>query len=256
MKDKIISIDIRADFGFLKKPDINEGIYLTFNMLHKPALLGVLGAIIGLEGYQTKNKLPEYYQILSDLKLGIQPLGAERGNFGKTVIQYNNGVGYASFETGGNLIIKEQVLIKPAYRCFILLEAESSYHQQLGDYLENNKAEFLPYLGKNDFSLWWENWQEYEFEEFEATRDFKIQSIFMKADETIKDSTKKIPLLPWGGNSEPVFVYFEELPIGFDSSLMQYIRRQFVFTNFMLKKDFQIEGLYQLEGQDELIQLF
>ena len=45
---KLISFDLCADMGFLKKPDINEKIYLTYNMLHKPALLGILGAIIGL----------------------------------------------------------------------------------------------------------------------------------------------------------------------------------------------------------------
>jgi CRISPR-associated protein Cas5h len=257
MKDKLISIDIRADFGFLKKPDINEGIYLTYNMLHKPALLGILGAIIGLEGYHTKNKLPEYYTILSDLKIAIQPLGSEKGNYGKTVIQYNNGVGYASFETGGNLLIKEQTLIKPAYRCFILLKSENSYHQQIDDYLKNSEAEYLPYLGKNDFSLWWENWQEYEFENYNESREFKVQSVFMKNDETIKDPAQKMAFIPGIMNpAEPVFVYFEELPIGFNPALMQYTTRQFVYTNFMLKKESKIEGLYQLKGQNELIQLF
>ena len=48
---KLISFDLKAEFGFFKKPDIND-IYLTYNMLHKPALLGILGAVIGLQGYQ------------------------------------------------------------------------------------------------------------------------------------------------------------------------------------------------------------
>ena len=44
---RLISFDIQADFGFFKKPDYNDGVLLTYNMLHKPALLGILGAIIG-----------------------------------------------------------------------------------------------------------------------------------------------------------------------------------------------------------------
>lgn len=257
MTDKIISIDLKADFGFLKKPDINEGIYLTYNMLHKPVFLGILGAIIGLEGYQTKNKLPEYYRLLKDLKIGVEPLNADRGNFLKTVVQYNNGVGYASQEAGGNLIIKEQILIKPAYRCFMLLNSEYSYHQQLADFLQNRKAEYLPYLGKNDFSLWWENWQEYDFEVFDFNREFKIKTIFMKNGEIIKDAIKRKMLFSLGSNSkERMFVYFEELPIGFNEILMQYEKQQFVFTNFSLKKELQLEGLYQLKGCNELIQLF
>ena len=50
--EKLVSINIKSDFGFLKKPDTNDPIYLTFNMLHKPALLGILGAIIGEKGFQ------------------------------------------------------------------------------------------------------------------------------------------------------------------------------------------------------------
>ena len=51
---RLISFDIQADFGFFKKPDYNDGVLLTYNMLHKPALLGILGAIIGLRGYRKK----------------------------------------------------------------------------------------------------------------------------------------------------------------------------------------------------------
>lgn len=51
---RLISFDIQADFGFFKKPDYNDGVLLTYNMLHKPALLGILGTIIGLRGYRKK----------------------------------------------------------------------------------------------------------------------------------------------------------------------------------------------------------
>ena len=88
--EKIISIDLKADFGFFKKPDTNDPIYLTFNMLHKPALLGILGAILGLGGFseakeeepkpkkgeKIKTILPEYFKKLNDLKIGIKPLTA------------------------------------------------------------------------------------------------------------------------------------------------------------------------------------
>lgn len=65
---KLISFDLKAEMGFFKKPDINDGIYLTYNMLHKPALLGILGAIIGLKGYEKKGIMPEYYSRLEHLK--------------------------------------------------------------------------------------------------------------------------------------------------------------------------------------------
>ncbi|MDA3780258.1 MAG: hypothetical protein PF487_08610 [Bacteroidales bacterium] len=70
----LISFTIKAEKGFFKKPDINDGIYLTYNMLHKPAILGILGEIIGLEGYQKNGVLPKYYQELKDIPVGVKPL--------------------------------------------------------------------------------------------------------------------------------------------------------------------------------------
>jgi len=83
---KLISIDLKADFGFFRKPDANVGINLSYNMLHKPALLGILGAIIGLEGYKELGKIPEYYEKLKDLQVGIEPLGHEKGNLQKRLL--------------------------------------------------------------------------------------------------------------------------------------------------------------------------
>ena len=104
--NKVISIDLKADFGFFKKPDTNDPIYLTFNMLHKPALLGILGAILGLMGFSEAKKkvkkgkknnepvvidkeelLPEYYRKLKNLKVGVKPIDDENGNFLKTVMK-------------------------------------------------------------------------------------------------------------------------------------------------------------------------
>lgn len=256
MNDQIISIDLKADFGFLKKPDINESIYLTYNMLHKPAFLGILGAIIGLEGYIEKDHLPDYYEKLKELKIGIEPLNSEKGNYTKTVIQYNNAVGYASQEAGGNLIVREQVLIKPTFRCYIAQQGNYSNFLSIWEYLEKQRAEFLPYFGKNDFSLWWDNFQCHDFKMFPFDRDYKICTLFMKSDQTLKDFVRRSTFALFSQTKEPNFMCFEELPVGFDERLMQYDKRQFVFTNFRFPKELQIDGLYQLEGKDELVQLF
>ncbi len=252
---KLISIDLRADLGFLKKPDINEGIYLTYNMLHKPVLLGILGAIIGLEGYRTKGILPKYYQLLKYLRIGIQPLQARKGHFLKSVVQYNNGVGYASQEEGGNLIIREQILIKPAFRCYIELNTTNTHHEQILTSLLANEAEYLPYFGKNEYSLWWENFREYEYHPFEFDRNYEIMTLFMKSEQIVSEMVQQPTISFLETNSAGKFMYFEELPVGFDEELLQYEKRQFVFTNFMFGRDSKIDGLYQLRGQDGLVQL-
>lgn len=251
---KLISFDIMADFGFLKKPDTNEPMYLTFNMIHKPFVLGLLGAILGERGFQKNEVLPDYYLKLKDTLIGIMPLSKEenfKGNFQKMVITYNNGVGYASKETGGNLIITEQTLIKPYYRIFLLTDI-----QELIRRVQNYEAEFLPYLGKNDFSLWWENVQVYDYKEFEPTSSFKVNSLFIKK-MIVKDGKEVDDDVPaWEMDfTSGEFMYFERLPVGYDDELFQYEYQPFVLTTFKIKKDYKIDNLYQLDN-DEVIQIF
>ncbi len=248
---QLISFDIKADFGFLKKPDTNEPMYLTFNMIHKPFVLGLLGAILGERGFQKNEVLPDYYLKLKSTPIGFMPLNAEKGNFQKTVIKYNNGVGYASHETGGNLIITEQTLIKPSYRIYLLTD-----NQELIQRIQNYEAEFLPYLGKNDFSLWWDNVKVYDYKEFEPTSSYQVNSLFIKKKiiKNGKEINNDIPVweMDFTGNE---FMYFERLPIGYDEELFQYEYQPFVLTSFKLKKGYKIDNLYQL-NKDEIIQVF
>ena len=261
---KLISIDLFADFGMLKKPDTNEPIYLTFNMLHKPALLGILGAIVGEGGFKEKGVLPNYYLKLQDLKIGIQPLNHENGNYNKTIITYNNTTGMASKEQGGNLMITEQTLVAPAYRCFFMLDTEIEIHQKADKYLSNYNADFLPYLGKNEFSVWWENYIVHDgYEKFDPQTSFKINSIFIK-DQPIKDTTDSADLM----NYDPVLLidsegntysYFERLPIGYtdlSKKTYQYEYNNFAYTDWSLTLKNKNSNLLLKTRQNGIIQVF
>jgi len=279
MEKKLISIDISSLFAFFKKPDNNEGIIFTYNFIHKPALLGIFGSIIGLKGFyqiyeetkKTKDikkekktelskriKLPEYYNYLSSLKIGVEPLDSKDGYFQKTIIKYNNSTGHASEEQGGNLIIEEQTIIKPSYRIFVLLELDNEKENDLYINLKNLESTYIPYAGKNDFSLWWENFIEYNFSPYIPDVDFRIDSIFIKEDvnKTIKDfSHKKTANFFDSSHNFGNFIYFEKLPIGYDQNMPYYCFADFVYTNKTIKKDYQLNNLYKL-NKDKIIQLF
>lgn len=263
---KIISINIKSDFGFLKKPDTNDPIYLTFNMLHKPSLLGILGAIIGEKGFQKHGEMPDYYKKLKGLKVSIAPLEEdgkayhENGNFSKTIIKYNNTTGLASEEEGGNLMITEQALVAPAFKCWIMLDLENEIETKLYNYLKESKAEYLPYLGKNEFSLWWDNFEEYEYEIFKPEGIFRINSLFIK-EETVKEG-KYDPIFQLDMSSSfagKEYLYFERLPVSYETTkLFQYEYEDFAFTNWHLKQNYNLLSklkLYKLSN-DEIIQLF
>lgn len=261
---KLISFTIYAEKGFLKKPDINEGMYLSYNMLHKPAILGILGAIVGLEGYKKNQEFPEYYKLFKDIPIGIKPKNDDKGNFQKTIISYNNTTGLASNEPGGNLIITEQTLIAPAYTIYLLLDLEKKNQKKLYENIKKQEAVYLPYLGKNDYSLWWnkEEVKEYEFEKTnEISKSFKIDTIFNKNELLLKDNiddeiSDELNLLDVSDiPEEDNFMYFERLPVGFDEKLYQYEMADFAFTNFKLNAKSNFKSIYKLAETGFFIQL-
>lgn len=255
--EKLISFDLKADFAFFKKPDYNAGLQLSYNMLHKPALLGILGAIIGLEGYKEKGKLPEYFEQLKHLQIGIMPLAHENGNYQKTVLRYTNGVGYANKD--GNLLVDETMLIAPAYRCFVLLNMDNELEVKIYHSILKQEAVFIPYLGKNEFQAWIEEPKDNEFEQIEINKaSFALDSLFIKSG--IVQQQKVEPEINFDFSvSGGSFTYFERLPIGFNEELMQYEMGEFAFTDWKMKAETIIPNLFSVRYNDKEtvnIQLF
>ena len=50
---KAIKFNLSGKFAHFKKPDVNSYAYFTYSHIHKVALLGILGAILGLKGYES-----------------------------------------------------------------------------------------------------------------------------------------------------------------------------------------------------------
>ncbi|MCM4154763.1 type I-B CRISPR-associated protein Cas5b [Gramella sp. AN32] len=253
----LVSFDLKGDFGFFRKPETNNTLNVSYNMLHKPALLGLLGAVIGLKGYKKKGELPEYYQKLSKVKVGIEPLNHDKGNFTKTSIKYSNTVGYAN--KGTTFLTEELTLVSPQYRVFLLLDSANKDQEQLLENLKGCRTEFIPYFGKNEFTAWWERKSfkiyDYEVNISEKPERIKIKSLFIK-----KGAMLPIISEPRSerGNRDKVnlpFVYFERLPIDFNLELMQYELAEMVYTNFDLENSANISNLYNIKELKGYVQL-
>lgn len=63
------------------------------------------------------------------MKIAILPLN-NKGIISKKIQIFNNSVGYASKEQGGNLIVKEQWLENPKWEICILLDCEEAKNQR------------------------------------------------------------------------------------------------------------------------------
>lgn len=253
---KLISFDLKADFAFFRKPDTNATINLSYNIIHRPAVLGILGAILGLEGYKEKGKLPQYYEVLKEVKVGIEPLNHDKGNYVKTNIKYSNTVGYAN--KGTNFLTEELTLVNPEYRIYLLLNEDDDHQKQLAENLKKGCAEFIPYLGKNEFTAWWnsDSYKEYDFSESEiANEKVKVLSIFQK--KTVLRDNLEIPfadLLNFDQEEIP-FIYFERLPKDFDLTLMQYEMAEFAYSSFLISNAEKLENLIFIDELNAYVQL-
>jgi len=194
----VTSFIIHSNLGFFKKPDTTD-TYLTYQFPPRSAILGILGAIYGFEGYNADSTVPDFYKKLDPLKMGIQPLEL-KGDFKpplsikdfqplktplqKTFLTYNNYHGYGSYESGGNLVKKEQILINPSYRIYMHSgEIEEKIYDELIANLEKNRSYFTPYMGKNEFpiDIIFEENEDYKNVNHSAT---KIDTIYF--DEIIR----------------------------------------------------------------------
>ena len=244
---EVLKFTLKGKTAFFKKPDVNTYLYYTYGNIHKCAILGILGSILGYSGYNaeklkseiTKSKkvsLPEYYRKLKDLKISIVPLSKD-GFISKKIQSFNNSVGYASKETGGNLIVKEQWLENPAWTIYILLDSNES--KTLADFILNSKSVFNPYLGKNDHTA--------DIADAEIIKDVntvdscsKIDSLAFKKDfEIIFDDEAE----------EDYFKYEEYLPLKLNEETSLYILEKFLYTNMEVKSKGKVQ-VFNIQGKN------
>ena len=53
---KALRFRLSGKTGFFKQPDVNTYLYYTYGQIHRVALLGLLGAIVGYKGYNEKGR--------------------------------------------------------------------------------------------------------------------------------------------------------------------------------------------------------
>ena len=230
-----IKFELTSNMAIIRKPDSNE-TYYTYNFPHKIMLLGLLGAIIGLNGYNyyllQKNlgkkvdELPEFYTKLKNIKIGIKPkIGKE--NFSKKIQTFNNSVGYASKEVGNNLIVKEQWLEKPTWTIYISEDRGEEY-QKIKDYLIKRKCEYIPYIGKNDHFADIKNVEIKEVQN--VNKISKINSIF---EEKIAEKKNNLldEILGFDNRPNKNYLYEELLPTELNEKIGYSKFSKFIYTN-------------------------
>lgn len=228
---EVLKFTLKGKTAFLKKPDVNTYFYFTYGNIHKIALLGALGSILGLRGYnnqQKNDKYPEFYEKLKDINIGIEPLN-DKGYIPKKVQTFNNSVGYASKEQGGNLIVKEQWLEEPKWQIYLLLKGD--IEDKLKDNILNYNFTFIPYLGKNDHMATIENIELIK-DVKKVDKPKKIDSLYIKNYFSFINNKFNFDE---EDELEDTWKYEEMLPVSLEENTNKYILKSFVYTNSLVE---------------------
>ncbi len=257
---KAVSFKLSGKSACFRKPDVNQFAYFSYNNIHKPALLGIFGAILGLGGHtqlhnenrkiEEENRtfkkkadkkplnsgFPEFYEKLKELKISIVPL-APYGYFSKKIQVFNNSVGYASREMGGNLIVREQWLENPAWQIIILDDGTEEY-VKLKEYLIERKSVFIPYLGKNDHPAKIEDVKELELKK--SIDGIKISSLFIEDDFEISNMPPR---------GELSYFFKEVSPMRLQEEYHFYEYANLIFTNHKIVQN-SSNSIYSFEQKN------
>lgn len=248
-----IAFELSGCTAFFKKPDVNEYAYYTYSHIHKIALIGLLGSILGLGGYwqqflsaennadDEEQAFPEFYRRLHGLETAIVPHG-DRGYFSKKIQAFNNSVGYASQEKGGNLIVREQWLEHPRWTIYLMPGGTTErIFDRLTDSLLAHRSVYIPYLGKNDHPA-----------QIDRVRQVRLEQV---SDIEGLDSlfpVDEVTFAPRGtadGSSAPYF-FSEWMPVGLSKATNHYVMKELAYTNKKLKVSNEHLSVYSTEERN------
>jgi len=218
---KAFSVDFVGSLALFKKNDANDMVHISYNFIHKPMLLGLFGAILGLSGYSKsgKGKFPVFYQKLKNLKLAIKPYYNKP--LKKVITGFNNASGLASDKSGEGRTwqIREQVLVgepEIRYRVFVLMDENIEELIKLQSMLKNYKTTYPLYFGKNEFFAHYENYQEYKIEEIKISPE-KIVFNSLVIDDNFEEKEFDFDDFdPFDVSANNEYSIYENLPIDFD----------------------------------------
>lgn len=238
-------------------------------------ILGILGSIAGLSGYNPKRKqdidsFPHFYQDISSIWISFHPIFSERPIFQKQMVTSNNYHGYGS--DAGCFQITEQIIIAPTWKAYFYDETGQS--KNIIENLRNKQTVFTPYLGKNEFRAEISNFEELEnaveiTEEVKDKKSMKFDSVTLlkKPDKhpIIKNLSKGISFekyfeAPKSQISDDGYSIFENYPYALGKDL-HYKLALSVFTNWEIDPSTLMEGtrvfrIRDLEGKERTIQMF
>lgn len=252
---EVIKFTISGKTAFFKDPSVNSGTILTFNCIHKISIIGIIGAIMGYEGYNTnslkqnftnksKSKntklvIPEFYDKLKDCKISI----VENILPSKSIQSYTCTSGTANEKSGTGLtgIITEQWLENVSWDIYFTVE-DKNLLNDIYEALCSRKWKHIPYLGNNSHFCNISNISKIEAKETTLNNE-SVQSLFIMSDDFEFDEYE-----------DDKFSYYRQfrLPVSFNEDYWFYETKIFCSSDYQLEK---LENVYKTNN-DIVLQFY
>jgi CRISPR-associated protein Cas5h len=181
--EKILQFDLSGKFAHFKFPFTSPNfLKKSFTIPPRTTILGLLGAIIGLKGFQQyEDEFPEYYEKLRHIPLAITlnkiPL--------RKLIKYNslnsfgNNAQKDSNEGKCNIIVQEEVLLNPEYIITLFLDDSVEEDKKILEKINEKiiSSSYHIYLGKNEFFASIKNVYIFSKDKFELKNYSEVENL-------------------------------------------------------------------------------
>lgn len=244
---KAVRFEISSNFGFFQWEKTKGDNRITNIFISKTEILGILGAIVGLDGYgqttfkEKKGILSEnsFYKVLNGLNVSILP-NTRPELFEDHLIHRH----MDHINKKGSLMVKITGLIKPSYTIVVTQgSAEDVVFEKIQEYLEKGIAEFIPYMGKNQYPLEIKNVKSIDLESVEQTEKTKIHSIYKQKSIVEEPKIRERKLV------EEDYHYTETLR-SFAGDQITFLNEKHVWSSFDVKLD---EEVFKTDEEEYIV---
>lgn len=211
---EILKFTLSGAKATFTRPYFNS-YFSTYSHIHKVALLGLLGAMIGIRRKIAEDGMLLAYNELESLKISIVPLKSQFPEVRNTITETTG-----MYNAGSTYVADYIELCNPSWDIYIYSNGNRNY-EKIKEFVLDKKSIFNIYLGKNHHFASLENPQILEGKTVDEISS--IDSLFVsediKTEEDVDDDCNDR-------------VYFKELmPIAMDRRLHQYQTKTLVLTN-------------------------
>lgn len=223
-----LKFNIGGRFAHFKNPENNIKLEISYDNIPKTALIGQLGAILGLRGKQQEREIGflEYLEELKDIKVSIVPHSAR---FNKHIESFNNSTKFANnmVKVPATQIIRRQVLEDVDWTVFILKDSIKKKHfDNLHDMLIARKSKFPLFLGKSEFKARLGKVELVQLEKLTSDEVEKCDSLVMdKFITSIEKDRCDNHFI-----KDDLFIRKDYMPVGYNE-IGLYNLEKFIFTN-------------------------